>query len=653
MPTNRKRVTRKKRARLSIPQYQVEFLKYGIEPDPAESIDDAWSFLADFFWPDQKRAVWDQVKEQVKKEFKREKAQGDPYGVRVFDRSEPVPLMGKDYAGIGRQYAQDVVSGRVAACHWVRQACQRQLDDLAREGNSGFPYRFDQLKAAHICRFIELLPHIKGKWAGKPIVLEPWQIFILGTAFGWVHIETGKRRFQTVYTEVPRKNAKSTISSGVALYMLTADGEGGPEVYSAATTQEQAKIVFQVSQNMATRSPGLQGHFGVKVPAHSIETPANAGLFVPLSSDGKTLDGKNVHCGVIDELHAHKSREVYDVIETGTGSREQPILWIITTAGTDLAGICYEVRTYLTKVLDRVDGLEDETFFGLIYTIDEDDDWTDPATWAKANPNFGVSVSPTDLERKYKKAAIMSAAQNNFLTKHLNVWCSADTAWMNMLFWNRCADLDLTLERFEGRPCWIGLDLASKLDINALIILFEEDGHYYVFLWSYLPEDTIEQSSNSQYSGWEKDGRLIVTPGAVIDLDRIEEDIKDLATRFDVQEIAYDPYQATQLSTHLMEEDLPMVELRPTVLNFSEPMKEVEALVVDGKLTHAADPVLTWMISNVVCHTDAKDNIYPRKERRENKIDGVVALIMAMNRAMAGNDDDSKHSQAFVDIEGE
>lgn len=547
------------------------------------------------------------------------------------------------HVNAANKYARDVISCKTDACKWVKLACERHMSDLEKAKLASWPYEFDKAKAERVCKFVERLRHIKGKWAGTRIILQPWQKFIICSVFGWVSKADGLRRFRTVYAEIPRKNSKSTTTSGLALYMLTADGEGGAEVYSTATKKDQARIVFFDAQAMARKSPEFLAKFGVDVSAHNMCVLETASKFEALSADSSTLDGLNVHFGAIDELHAHKTRAVYDVIETATGSRSQPILWCITTAGSNRAGICYEVRTYLTKILERV--AVDETFFGLIYTIDDGDNWTEEATWKKANPNYGVSVYPDDIARKCTKAMQMPSAVNNFLTKHLNVWVNADESWMDMRAWEKCGDKNLSVDDFEGEPCIIALDLASKVDIAAKVVLFQRDidtesgkkeRHYYAFARYYLPEDAAEDGRNSQYSGWARDGRLVLTPGQVIDFEYIKDDLQLDASRFSIDELPYDPFQATQLSTELMAEGFPMVEMRPTVLNFSEPMKELERLVLQGRFHHDGDPVLAWMISNVVCHMDAKDNIYPRKERQENKIDGAVALIMALGRALVG-----------------
>jgi len=542
-----------------------------------------------------------------------------------------------DYQQVASNYLLNVLEGKIPANKFVKQACERQLKDLTKEGSKGFPYIYDPVKGSKVCAFIELLPHIKGKLAGQPIQLEPWQIFIVITAFSWVHKDTGFRRFRRTYIEVPRGNGKSAISSAIGLYSLAADEEGGAEVYSFATTRDQAKIVFGDAQQMARKTAGLRNHFGLEVNAHNINILKTASKFEALSSEGSTLDGLNTHFAIIDELHAHKTRAVYDVVETSIGKRTQSMLWIITTAGSNRAGICYEVRGFVKKVLDG--SAVDDSQFGIIYGLDDGDDWTTEESLIKANPNWGVSVMPEVLLPLQAKAMSMPSAANNFRTKHLNEWVNADVSWMDMRAWDNCADPTLSVEDFEGKECFMALDLASKTDIAAKINLYVRDGHYYCFGNYYLPRDTVDKGENSQYSGWESLGLLSVTDGAIIDFMVIENKILEDCKRFDVIEVPYDPFQATQLSMRLLNQGVNMVEVRPTVLNFSEPMKQLEALVLDKKFHHNGDPVLTWMVSNVVCHTDAKDNIYPRKERHENKIDGVVALIMALSRAIANNNE--------------
>ena len=525
-------------------------------------------------------------------------------------------------------YAVNVVSGEIIACHWVKLACKRFIDDI--ENGEARGIYFDADAAQHALDFYDFTAHVKGSLSGKPIELEPWQAFIIANLFGWKIKETGLRRFRTAYNEVARKNAKSTLSSGIGLYMTGFDDEGGAEVYSAATTRDQAKIVFNDARHMVNKSPALKRRFGVF--RSNIHVESTASKFEPLSSDGNTLDGLNTHCAIIDELHAHKTREVWDVMETSTGARTQSLMFAITTAGFNRQGICYEIREYATKVLGGQ--VEDDSVFAVIYTLDDGDDWTDESLWIKANPNIGVSVRWDDIRRLAKKAKEMPTARNNFLTKRLNVWVNAETAWLNMEKWERALKLP-SEDYLRSLPCWIGLDLANKLDIAAFVIVFKDESKYWLKCRFYLPEDAIEAKSRTignMYQMWSESGYLTLTEGNIIDHEYIEDDLRDALSEYDVQEIGFDPWGSTQLANKLVSDGAPMVEVPQTVKNFSEAMKEVEALVMSGNLGHGDNPVLNWMASNVTVKEDKNENIFPNKSHADNKIDGMVALFIAMSR---------------------
>ncbi|MCF8533033.1 MAG: hypothetical protein K9G48_08525 [Reyranella sp.] len=573
------------------------------------------------------------------------------------------------HVAAANQYIKGVLSGRIPACRWVKLACKRQRDDLRRAKDKTWPYVFDKAAAERVCRFLEVLPHIKGPLARKNmrLTLEPWQCFVVTTSYGWLHRGgdiKGKRRFRMLYLEVPRGNGKSALLSGLSLYALAADREQGAEVYSAAVTRDQAKIIFETSREMVRKRPKLRDALKLRTVKNAITQEKTASTFKPLASDEDSLEGLNIHFVAIDELHAHKKRAVYDVCESGLGKRDQPMLVVITTAGNDLAGICYEVRGYITKILEST--VQDETTFGLIYTIDRDekvaeidadddddekaskkkgDDWTSELSWRKANPNWKVSVDPVHLAAMAAKAKQLPSARPNFLTKHLNIWTNAATAWMPMPAWNRAADTSLDIEDFKNEKASIGVDLANKTDIASRVTIFvrkvadKKDGvekdHYYVFARHYLNEAATTDGRNSQYEGWRLSSHLTVTPGDVTDYETIEDDLKADAGRFPM-EVAYDPWQAQYLANNLQKESIACVEVRKTVANFSQPMKEIEALVLEGRFHHDGCPILTWMMSNVVCRRDAKGNIYPRKEREENKIDGVDATIMSMARLLSG-----------------
>lgn len=553
-----------------------------------------------------------------------------------------------DHVVEARDYAERVVAGLVPACKWVRAAARRHLDDLARSAAADWPYEFRPDLASRAISFVELLRHVKGKWGGQMLRLEAWQKFVLASVFGWVAKDTGMRRFRTVYLEVPRKNAKTTLLGGIGLYMLTADNEWGAEVYSAATTRDQAKIVFDIAQQMARSDGEFRARFGVEVLTHSILLKNTASKMLPLSAEGSTLDGLNVSCALIDELHAHKTPAVHDVLDSATGSRAQPLLVKITTAGSNRAGVCYDQRSYLTKILNttlrehggmgyRVDGglAEDDRFFGLIYTIDDGDDPFDEQTWAKANPNLDVSVDREDLRAMAQVARVQAARLNEFLTKRLNVWVNADSAWMNMAQWDACANPELRRDDFAGEKAVVALDAGFKKDLFAKVVVVRRGRKAHAFARFFASEGMLQRKGMEQLQAWARDGWIRVTPGEVLDIEAVREELRTDLAHFDVAEVPFDPWQLAQFSGEMLEEGAPMVEMRANVQNFSEPMKLLEELVAGGQFEHDGNPVLAWCISNVVCHYDAKDNIYPRKERPEQKIDGAVGLIMAMGRAYA------------------
>jgi phage terminase large subunit-like protein len=401
----------------------------------------------------------------------------------------------KDYCAIGIEYAEHVVSGEIDVCKLVKQACQRQLGDLGRAAEG--PWVFDVERGNKICRFIEKLPHIKGRWRSRYIELEPWQCFLLTTLFGWVDAE-GFRRFRKAYVEVPRKNSKSTLAAGIALYMLCADGEPGCEAYSAAVTRDQARVVWETAQQMVKVEREMQSYFGVEALAHSITVANTSSYFQPLSRDADSLEGKNPHIAIVDELHAHKTREVFDVLNLAMGSRRQSLLFAITTAGSDKMGVCYEQHEYVEQVLN---GRHiDDRYFGLIYTLDPSDNWTSEASARKANPNYGVSVMPDDMTTLCQQAQRSAESQNAFMNKRLNLWTSVGTAYFNMLAWqNLCRNEELKLEDFSGKRCIVALDLASKDDIAVSLKLFHENNKRYVFTKYYLPSSAIERGNNPNY----------------------------------------------------------------------------------------------------------------------------------------------------------
>ena len=472
----------------------------------------------------------------------------------------------------------------------------------------------------------------KGPWAkaGLLITLEPWQSFFICCIFGWLRKADDLRQFRNVLLLVPRKNGKSQIAAAIGLYMLAMDGEHGAEIYSGATTEKQAWEVFRPARLMALKAKGFCDRFGVEVNASNINILENSSRFEPII--GKPGDGASPSCAIIDEYHEHATDEQFDAMETGQGAREHPLMLVITTAGSNMSGPCYALQLEAQKVLEGVQ--DNDSLFALIYTVDQGDNWTKLATLKKANPNFGVSVGEEFLITRQREAIESARKQGTFQTKHLDIWVGARDAYFNVQKWIECHEPGLALEQFEGHPCWLSMDLASKIDIAAVELLFKrDDGSFVRFGRYYLPEETVELGENEHYRGWMRDGWLTVTDGAAIDEREIRDDILELARRFDVRELAFDPYGSHMLIQDLMGEGLTCVEMRPTLPNFSDPMKTLDALIVSKRIAHNGDPVMTWAISNVVTKPDAGERVYPRKERPENKIDPVVALIMALGRA--------------------
>ncbi|ACQ68071.1 terminase [Candidatus Williamhamiltonella defendens] len=557
----------------------------------------------------------------------------------------------------GIRYAERVVSGEILACQYVRLACLRFLDDL-KNGEARGIY-FSRPRAQHVLNFYKVIPHVKGNLVGQPIELMDWHIFILINIFGFVipliDEKTGERvlksdgsgkpvmvrRFRTAYNEVARKNAKSTLSSGIALYMTGADGEGGAEVYSAATTRDQARIVFDDAKIMIKKAPLTLGRF-FEFNKLAIYQEHSASRFQPLSSDAHSLDGLNIHCGIVDELHAHKTRDVWDVLETATGARLQSLLFGITTAGFNKAGICYELRDYAIKVLRGFDSnvagaIKDDTFFSIIYTLDENDDPFDENVWLKANPGLGTCKYWDDLRRLAKKAQEQVTARVNFFTKHMNRWVTAESAWMDMIKWEKCKYIAPQHE-LNTYPLWVGVDLSNKIDICAAVKVWRtNEGHIHVDGKFWLPEGRLARCSRQMaemYRKWAALDRLTLTEGDVIDHAQIKEALQAWVSGESLKEIAFDPWSATQFSLSLAEEGLPLVEVPQTVKNLSEAMKEVEALVYSGRLHHTQNPLMNWMMSNITVKIDKNDNIFPNKSTPEAKIDGPVALFTAMSRVL-------------------
>ncbi|WP_175804958.1 terminase large subunit [Burkholderia ambifaria] len=563
---------------------------------------------------------------------------------------ESFPLVAR-----ANQFARDVVRGKVLACRWVKLACQRHLDDIVASKSASFKYKFDPAKAEKKLRLIQLLPHTKGEWAYKRqlVTLEPWQLFGLACTFGWVKKKTGFRRFRESYWEVPRKNGKSVIAAGVGIAMFTADDEFGAEVYCGATTERQAWEVFRPARLMVKRSPMLVEHLGIEVNAQALNRPEDGSRFEPII--GNPGDGASPSCAIEDEYHEHDTNAQYETMITGMGARRQPLMFVITTSGANIEGPCYDKRRQVIEMLEGT--VPDDELFGWIWTIDEGDDWTDPRVLAKANPNIGISVYQEYLESQQQRAIKSARFTNTFKTKHLNVWTSAKAGYFNLEDWKACEDRSLTLEQFEGQDCVLALDMARKLDLNSMARLLwrDIDGRRHYFCVAprfWVPEDTVRNTENrrmaERYQAWVNQGFLLETDGAEIDYRDILEEAKDASRVCPVQCTPLDPHGATNLSHQLEDEGLTPVTIVQNYTNMSDPMKELEAAITSGRFHHDGNPIMTWCISNVIGKNlpGNDDVVRPIKQGNDNKIDGAVALIMAVGRAMLA---DRVNSESIYD----
>jgi phage terminase large subunit-like protein len=552
-------------------------------------------------------------------------------------------------------YAEKVTAGKIVACRWVILSCQRHIDDLKRKD-----IFFDEEAADHMLEFCGFLKHSKGEWEGQTFVPELWEIFIISMIFGW-KLKSGLRRFRTVYICVSRKNGKSFLLSSAGNYLFIADDEPGAEVYTAATKYKQAAIVHSESTRMVKSSPFLRDR--IKVHKNNLHIVNTASKYEPLGADSKTEDGLNVHGALIDELHAHPNRDMWDVLETATGSRRQPLQIAITTAGFDQAGICYEQHQYVQSILKGT--IKDDSYFGIIYTLDLkkewpelrekhgegngelEDDWQDEKCWIKANPNLGVSVKLDDLRRKAKKAAEIPAAQNNFLTKHMDVWTQQFSRWISLDVWDSNLKNAIDEKELAGRNCCGGIDLSSVADLTCWVMAFpgaEDPESIDIIMRCWCPESKLYDKKNKykdRYQEWEKAGYLETTEGDAIDYKYVRAAVVADAKKFHIDSIGVDRlFQGYEFSMTLNEE-LGGTESDPKVfacgmgyMSMAGPCQEFERRLLERKINHGGNPILRFMIDSVAVSEDPAGNKKPNKDKSQGKIDGIISTLLALDRLM-------------------
>jgi phage terminase large subunit-like protein len=555
-----------------------------------------------------------------------------PATPRKRDRTRRRP---RPFLDIATRYAAAIADGTIPASRWVRLAIDRHRRDLDRSATDpDWPYVFDPREVVRVCAFVERLPHVEGRWAIPTIRLEPPQVFVLACLFGWRHRTRGVRRFTSLYWEMGRKGAKSTLMAAIALYHLLEEDEAGPSVVCGATTGSQARIVFTIAQQMVVRSTWLQDR-GLRSFANAIcllkDGTHTIGTMRPINSKASTQDGLNPSCIVLDESHAQKF-ELHDVLKSAQGARGNPLLLCPTTAGYDQLSVGYAMRSTLTKILDGV--VTADHVLGLIYTIDEGDDWRDERVWVKANPMVGVTPLLDQMRRYCLDAQTTPGLEQEFRVKCCSEWANAGSAWLSMAAWDACADPSVTLDAFVGRRCWIGADLAQLDDLAAVALLFEDGDRLVGFVRCYLPEDVVLERARAvpEYRLWRDRGELILTAGSMIDFTRIETDIRGWCRRFAVKDICFDQFGSVQITGNLYNSGLPARMEQKNAKTTTGPARELETRVRHRRFVHDGNTCLRWQASNVVVRRGVDDSIIPKKDHPEspNKIDAIDALTLAI-----------------------
>lgn len=526
-----------------------------------------------------------------------------------------------------------VLSGERVVGKLVRLAVERHRRDLAEGGARGLT--FDVEAAQHAIDFFGFLRHSKGEWAGQTFALADWQAFLVAMLFGWKRAD-GFRRFRVSYTELPRKSGKSTLAAGILLYLFFADGEPGAETYTAATKRDQARIVHEECVRMVKASPLLRSR--IRAFRDNLNVERTNSKCEPLGADEDTMDGLNVHGVVIDEYHAHKNTGVFDKLMTATGARRQPLIFCITTAGSQKAtSPCGQQHEYSVSVLHGT-VLDDQTFV-FIAALDPGDDWRDETCWGKANLNLGVSNKLDDLQRKATRAKELPSAQNSFRRLHLNEWTEQDERWLDLALWDACAGpipADELRDGMDGRTCFAGMDLASIGDLTAIVLYFppeDDDDPGVLVPWFWVPRANIQQRVRKDrvpYDVWVDQEWIEATEGDVTDYDVIRERYSELASRYVIHATAYDRWNASQLVTQLTSDGAVMVPFGQGFKDMSPATKEFERLLSSRRIVHGGHPVLRWMAQNVTITRDPADNMKPNKQKSGEKIDGLVAAIMAV-----------------------
>lgn len=539
-------------------------------------------------------------------------------------------------------YVEAVQTGARLAGELEKLAIQRYLDDLATGHKRPIEERiyFDTDSAAKAVNFFSYLRFFEGSLAGQPFVLPPWQAFIIWNIFGWKSHATEKRRFTEAYIEIAKKNGKSTFAAGIQLMMLITDNEPGAQIFSAAATRYQASIVLRAAIEIAKKSPKILER--VKIWTNSIVVESSASFIQAVSSEANNVEGKHAHCSIIDEYHVHKTSDVKDNLRSGMGSRSQPLEFVITTAGYNKLGPCYRKRGVCVKILKRQ--LIDESQFVMIYTTDEGDEWDNPEVWEKSNPNLGINPNIKFLKDELKKAQNEGGEKEvSFKTKHLNMWVDAAKVWIQDAIWMLGNQGPLPMDELATAEAFAGLDLASVRDITSYVLTFKFPETTYILPFFWMPELNYQErvkKDGVNYDIWIKAGLMRVTPGNAIDIEYIKRDILQINQDFNIKKTAYDRWGSAALIAALVEEGLNIEEFGQGYGSMSAPTKKMEAMALRGEFSHAGNPILRWMCSNIMISTNPAGDIKIDKSKCAEKVDGMVALVMALGVSEQPEDDE-------------
>jgi phage terminase large subunit-like protein len=543
---------------------------------------------------------------------------------------------GRDYLRIAIDYATEAADERNGDRfgRWTRLAAGRFLSDLKRAEREDSPFTFSEWHASDPCDFIEKLPHVEGKWDSPTIVLHPSDVLFIVSLFGFRN-RAGGRRFTTALKAIARKNAKSTIAAAIALYVQVCEDEEGPQVVSGATTGQQARIVFNVAKRMVEKTSALREAFYLEPFANAIASYCNGGTFKPINAKASTQDGLNPSCVVLDEIHAHKDSDLLNVLRSAAGARSNPLFLFTTTEGYESPGPWAELRAFAKQVLDGV--VEADHFLVVYYAVDDEDDEFDESAWHKANPLMDVNpILLTEIRKEAIEAKAMPGKLAEFRIKRLNRQSATSQGWINYDNWKRCAGA-VDLDQLSAYPCWAGLDLASTTDLCSFRLLWRVDGRYYTWGRRWVPERAMRlrtERGTVPYQAWEQAGFMEVTPGNAVDYDIVIGAIIEAAERFDLKLLAYDNWNAAQVVQKLEDAGISMQQFIQGPKSYHPAMKEFERAYLDGRLNHGGDPVLTWCAANIVTRLDANLNMAPDKKRSADKIDDMVALLMAFGASL-------------------